>query len=655
MFSFSFEVTRIYKQRVMGRVGINQVWSHHDIEKTVSLDDSKIPLLHVTNDVEKEAPRILNQRYHLTPRFPRTSLPLIKGGRESHVHHNQWLVTGVYSSLNYPLFYRHELPLTVDEDLLEVSVGGRVVPPTEWKVLDEVDLEDPSHDVIRKVLAHSQEEMGLLSYKEGGARKTVLLDTQPLFKKANHLAVEDHPDLLIYFINELHDGFSIHLPGTSFSSHALKEKDVLLRASIEKHTFSNEPWFPVIPNYQWKDARNHWKINEYLGQIFTSFPLMAVKRDTTKILGKHLVRASRRGIQASEEIVLTLWKDQKVQKILTTDESRDEEWDPQRRISLTFDETISCSAKDSLIRSEAEDFTQWDRVDADFIIDCDDYTLDINLNPFWDKSLVGKTFSTWLAPHEEGKPGLHWILFDEDNVITEASAQLSSWVGEFYRLPDPAQESTLSFYFATNVQSFIEEMDSWICLGEFSIPENLREVRDSWITDVREINWKSVDELRNADQFEALAFYEETWAKDSFPLAFMNDAHLFLVHWKHLKDWNSDAVFYKDEAEEELRKILPAGRRPRIILDGVPELRFQTPETLDEFMVSWERITGHDEVISGTLYQGETLETMAAHEFIADLSKRVDSTFDSSVQKEFYIQMRLTDGPSSNLLKIILS
>jgi hypothetical protein len=127
-----------------------------------------------------------------------------------------------------------------------------------------------------------------------------------------------------------------------------------------------------------------------------------------------------------------------------------------------------------------------------------------------------------------------------------------------------------------------------LVLGEFSIPENLREVGDTLVTDIRGQWFQSMDTLSVQD-YERTGIFEGEIEPSVYPSQDHSDAYLVRIPWWYCREFNETTPNLRSlpELVTLARKAIGVSSRPRVLFEGVPLLSVSSYSDTDEVVVSW--------------------------------------------------------------------
>ncbi len=698
------------------RVFINIGESVHPVAKTVAAGRHDIPLAHIASNRRLEAERLVEQDYSLTHgaglrtggstgihlNIPDPRVHVSNGNLVSHPCRSL-LVTGIFNSLDQPLFWRHDLDLIDDTQPVQVmDQNEQRVDPRLYKLVTEVDPEDSGHVNQRTVLAHNLEpdaESGTFYFvrakNANGELKTKLLSRSPLFIKAPSLTIpKDYSlsltgSLLVYWVSDEPQGYRITLPEDYFRTAWKLAPESFLRAFMSPGLLSHEPWLPLIPDGAWRlENGQTLSVPEWKDQPFYPYgPTRLVKGDACKVVAEGLVQVSQPGVMPSLSfqattrwVELLLFKEEEDEPslALTNDLSRDGAQVPGRGTLTWTHSNFSLSPSDGLVHSPL--------ITSDYSIAQASYPCSVthlelttlDLNPFRNPSLLGKTVVYYLVPGATIR-GVEALTYDEEGLITWVSqdagspnGDMSSWVGKLFRRelsPARVPESTIglrvslgeSFYNKLVLQDY-----GYLILGRYHFPETLDESRHRIVTELELGAQASPIALAKTDPL-AYALLNDFGNGSRVPLPSLITGQQLKVHWTLFQDWVPGALFTKDLLSDRLATIFPAGVSYFVSSEGVPVLHLQKDSinipsgtaSLVWFPVPY---SPDGKVIGGKLYQGATEEVMTTLvATIPDLSKVSTHSVSLPVAGQtshFQIEPFVTisgtvhSGPKSNIIRL---
>lgn len=419
------------------------------------------------------------------------------------------------------------------------------------------------------------------------------------------------------------------------------------KATLNPATFPAEPWVPFVPTYEAKlpDGR-HYRAPERNRNLFRAWAEYESKDIGRPSPDGTLLRLSRRGVlrldQAPEGIHVRMFVKGKLVASLTN--VPEEDLEPDRDGVFWQYEPFSV-AYDGYLYSQRGSF-KGERIEASYVVEPLDIPLDLNLNPFFDQALVSRRFVITEEPliwgtrqpsqlSQGAVRALHWHQLDE-NGICEASTYTDAtdgWTPVGKPWADPYSHGSSSFSYGSRfplrnpipTTGLLLRQDSrraregsavranlatgnglslallvgesvrealkargHLVLGEFALPENLREVGDVLVTDIRGHWFRSLDSLSVRD-YERAGLFEGEVEPGVFPSQEHSDAYLVRLPWWLCRDYNTETPNLRSlqEVIGLARKAIGVSSRPRIVLDGVPLLAVTSYVDANNAVVSW--------------------------------------------------------------------
>ncbi len=705
MLDLDFSVSEVYRNKIFGKIKNNIYYNFRGLRKTPKAENS---LYHVGLNFNREARDILNPQYNYVfsqgfgnnenrrrNRVIEKSLVFKKAGNQCLVNDSNVEVTNITSANGKPLFFRHEIPKDVNSESVKILNEEKQLYETslDFKIIKEGDATSPSQEVLRKVVCHSFENKKakrFVTYELNGVQYKEILNTSSLFQRNRlkpivyNYSLDEENKILRFSLREESDGFVLLMPEDE-NVFFLREREGggSYYCKLNLNTFSSEPWFPTIQNLEFKDREVKYKIMEWMNEVYSLAEFTRkTRRDFGKIINDRTLQVSKKSIikkdeNYSEFLELVFFDDTySIKRIVTNNPQKKNVYSSQYNLFWDIDESISVDSGNGFIYSPNGDFKKYEKFYANYIYDSiDSYEIrDLNINPFVDKTLVGKKIVYYITPWSKSQQkNIFYIIMNEDEVVEAISQDgsfgeedLSSLIGSSYREKNESslnQNGALGLSISIGDFYAIDELRSrdYIILGIFSIPENLKEVDGSLITKTGGFEHSSFFEIKNKNPL-SLRFLEGAQGDDSFPVRHLENAVIAKIPWVKCKDFVDGELFSKQELKKLLFKNLPASKRARIQWSLCPLLKINK-EDIDweneTVKFRWSRVSKwKDKNINGKFYKSTDGENFSLVEDLGSLNQITEKEIDFSVDKLFYVKIipefEGFEGPSSNIIKVKL-
>lgn len=698
MLDISINVNPVINSRRLAKIKSSIYYNPRELKKTTS---SKSSLYHIGLNFNREAGDILDLRLNnvlnqflgsggKTTRNKRTgnSVPLRINGTEGKVNYTNVQVTNIIDSFGNPLFYGHRLNKEIDLGSLQVLKDGKEVDLRFLKLINESNPFSEEQETTNIVLCHNLENLNTVykvRYKLNGIIKEEIINSEDLFKRDRfsqvpyNYSLDLESRICVYFIREEQEEYVVSLPEDSSSFFLREKRGGGFICDFNKATLSNEIWYPVISNYEWKNENIKYKISEWYEEIYDlGSSYKYIKKDYGFILSDSLLQVSYKNIvdkieEQTKYIEIVLFDDTySIGKIITNNPQKENVYSSKYNKVWTINKKISVDSLTGLIYVGEEQLQEYEKVHVSYPYRNEhQYTIsDLNLNPFIDTSLIGKRIIYYLVPWTKDiKKNIFYIVIDENGDVeslnqTGANGEddKSNWIGLVYEYPEDQSlyiENGLGITVTVGEESVKTQIESngYLLLGEFVIPNNLKEVKDSIITKSLEVTHKEWQELK-AENIKSLSKLDNYFNENIFTLPILKNIQVLEIPWMKCKDYVEEELFTKEEIIDLGYKNYPANKKIRLSFSFVPVISIKT-DNIDwigeTFKITWSPLfSWKNKEISGKIYTSIDGITYSEDSTIISMSAETYKEINMPVGKRIFVKIvpiwNNNSGPTSNIL-----
>lgn len=577
-----------------------------------------------------------------------------------------------------PLFWGDELPaVAVNFPISIRRANGESISGNYYRILTESHPD--TGGTMRTVIAHNlwaDTSHYEVTYQTAtGVLISRALNQVPLFHQVGTRDLgtawtEPKPDGFAYVAKNTPAGFSFTIQESDKIAITPSHR-MYLRAEVPRALNADEPWLLSIPRFNLVGLRGTYSLPEWNAQSFVGMlPYIKAEADISTALNPSLLQVSHVNPQTSHSYVGASGQ--------TTDFIYLYEYNSDDSVSrgITNDtrywgSNIGTSAKtwqtDALSVVEAKGWIHCNLgLDptkiyyADYIYKSEDIPFElVDLNPWKDTSLRGKTIVPYAVPKNSANPlqarAIEYLVYDQDGVITRCSQDnpatshnpTISASGQYFKSPlwsqsQNAQNSLgLVFQIGTDfLKSYTPlyaggESGFYIPLGEFTLPERLDEAANSVITKVTrpvsagEGTWFASAVSLNIHQRK---FEEESLSLDKYTLP-TQGILVNHVDWNPAKNAYGESSFYSTA-----RQINPAGIISSVKYKYTPNIFIAGAEyTSTSITIGWNPVPYNGTApIQGSMVYSTDMTSWTTTATYSDLFTKTSQTAFLSTATDLY-------------------